>query len=102
MITDTSSQGDLIAAPHLGSLFDSGHWGSIGDKNNRVRYVEPAIHCPNEYDVARLRHRLIFNTRLAVSAQDLLIKTDMAKAQSIEKGNTATSHAAANCAVWRT
>ena len=66
MITDTQSQGDLIAAPHLGSLSDSGHLGSIGDENDRVTYAEPALHCPNEYDVARLRHRLIFITRLAV------------------------------------
>jgi hypothetical protein len=89
MIKDAQSQGDLIAALHLEVLFDSGHFGNIG------AYAAPSIHCPNEYDVGHLRHRLVFIRKLAVS-------TDLTKAGSIEKGNTATSHSAVDVAAWRT
>jgi hypothetical protein len=53
--------------------------------------VEPDCATPE------LRHRSVFITRLAVSAQELSIKTDMAKAESIENGNAATSRAAEDC-----
>jgi hypothetical protein len=76
MIKDAQSQGDLIAALHLEVLFDSGHFGNIGDKNNLVTYAAPSIHCPNEYDVGHLRHRLVFIRKLAVS-------TDMTKTGSV-------------------
>jgi hypothetical protein len=66
MTKDAQSQGDLIAALHLEVLFVSGHFGKIGDKNNRVTYAAPSIHCPNECDVSHLRHRLVFIGKLAV------------------------------------
>lgn len=55
MITDTRTQGDLVAVK---SLFNSGHLGSIGDRSNHVTFVEPAIHHPNEHGNAQRRRRL--------------------------------------------
>jgi hypothetical protein len=92
MITDAQSEGDPIAALHLEVLFDSGHLGNIGDKNNLVTYAAPSIHCPNEYDVGHMRHRLVF----------MGVSTDLTKAESIEKGNTAISRSAVDIAAWRT
>jgi hypothetical protein len=87
MIKDAQSQGDLIAALHLEVLFDSRHFEDIG------AYAARSIHCPNEYDIGHLRHHLVFIRKLAIS-------TDMTKAGSIEKGNTARS--AVDVAAWRT
>jgi hypothetical protein len=100
MITDARSQGGLIAALHLESLFNAGQ--SVGDKSNRATYVEPAIQYANEHDAVQLRQRLEFIRSLAVSAQGLSIKTDMAKAVSLEKSRAAAFRAAANVATWRT
>jgi len=100
MITDAPPQDDLIAALHLESLFNVGQ--SVGDKRNRATYVEPATHYSNEHDAVQLRHRLEFIQGLALDAQGLSIKTDMAKALSSEKSRAAAFRAAANVATWRT
>ena len=92
MITDARSQGDLIAALHL---------ESVSDKGNRPTYIEPAIRYSNEHDTVQLRNRLAFVHGLAVCAQGLTIKTDMAKAASPERHNSDPSRAAANVATWR-
>jgi hypothetical protein len=101
MITDARPQGDLVAAPHLDSLFNSGHLGSLGERSNPVTCAEPAIYHPNEDDAVQIRRRLAFVKSLAVRAQGLTIKTDVATAGSIEKSCTATLRAAANVAAWR-
>jgi hypothetical protein len=96
MITDSRPQGDLVAAPHLESLFNSGHLGSLGERSNSVTRAEPAIYHPNEHDAVQIRRRLAFVKSLAVGAQGLTIKTDLAVA-----GGAATLRAASNIAAWR-
>lgn len=76
MITDALSQGDLIAALHLESLSKSGQMPPVAD------------------GAVQLRRRLAFVEKLAINAQGLSFKTDMATA--------AASRAAAIVADWRT
>jgi len=102
MISDARSQGALIAALHLDALFDAGHLVGVGDRSNRAAHVEPAIHSSNENDAAKLRHRLAFVQRLAVSAQGLSIRSDMTRAASTGASDAATSRAIARVATWRT
>jgi hypothetical protein len=102
MITDAKSQGALIAALHLESLFDAGRLVSVGEKSNRATHVRPAIHFSNNNDAAQLRHRLAFIQRLAVRAQGLSFRTDTTSAASPGKSDAATSRAAARVAAWRT
>jgi hypothetical protein len=85
----------------LESLFNSGHLGSLGERSNPVTCAEPAIYHSNEHDAVHIRRRLAFVKSLAVRAQGLTIKTDVATAGSIEKSSTATLRAAANVAAWR-
>jgi hypothetical protein len=76
MITDALSQGDLIAALHLESLFNSGQMPPVAD------------------DAVQLRRRLAFVEKLAVSAQGLSFKMGMATAAALRS--------AAIVADWRT
>jgi hypothetical protein len=101
MITDARPQGGLVTALHSESLFNSGHLGSLSERSNPVTCAEPAIHHSNEHDAVQIRRRLAFVERLAVRAQGLTIKTDMATAGSIEKSGATTLRAASNIAAWR-
>jgi hypothetical protein len=71
MITDAQSQGDLIAALHLESLFNSGHMPHVAD------------------DAVQLRGRLAFIQTLAVNAQGLFFKTNTAAFGANEKSSAA-------------
>jgi hypothetical protein len=101
MITDARPRGDLVAALHLESLFNSGHLGSLGERRNPVTCAEPAIHHPNVHDAVQIRRRSALVERLAVRAQRLTIKTGIATAGSIEKSGNPTLRAAENVAAWR-
>jgi hypothetical protein len=67
MIKDARSQGELIAALRLESLFKAG-------------YLEDAS--ARHDDAVRLRRRLEFVQSLAIRAQGLSLKSDMAKVPS--------------------
>jgi hypothetical protein len=101
MITDARPDGDVIAALHLESLVNPGHLGSLSERSNPVTCAEAAIHHPNEHDAVQIRSRLAFVETLAVRAQGVTIKTDIATAGSIEKSGAATLRAAANVIAWR-
>ena len=92
MITDSRSQGELIAALRL---------ERVSDKGNRLTHAQPARRYSNEHDTVQLRRRLEFIRSLAVCARGLSIKTEMAKASSAERYNADPSRAAANIATWR-
>jgi hypothetical protein len=91
MITDLTSQGDLIAALHLASLFNSG-----------ATHAEPGVHFPREWDAVRQCHSLALINQLAIDAQGVSFKTDRSMAGSIESGGSAALRAAAIVADWRT
>jgi hypothetical protein len=101
MITDARSKGDLIATPHLESLFNARHLESVSDNSNRATCADPAIHSLQEHAAVRLRHRLAFVQNLAVSAQSLSIKSGMTKAASGDTHHADPSRAAVNVATWR-
>jgi hypothetical protein len=67
MIKDARSQGELIAALRLESLFKAGYLEAAGTKRDGA---------------VRLRRRLEFIQSLAVRAQGLSLKSDMAKIAS--------------------
>lgn len=79
MITDARAQVDLIAALHLETLFKMGHLEDAGDKGNGATHPVTAAPHSTEYDSLQLRHRLEAIQALAVRAQGLTIKTDMAR-----------------------
>ena len=87
MPTDARKQGDLIAALHLESAFDSVHLAGIADESDRATNAKPAVYFANQREAVRLRERLAFIKALAVRAHGL---------------STVASRAAANIAAWRT
>jgi hypothetical protein len=87
MPTDAQKQGDLIAALHLESAFNSVHFANIADESDRATDAKPAVYFADQREAVRLRERLAFVKALAVSARGL---------------SSATSRAAANIATWRT
>jgi len=74
MTTDLTSPGDLIAALHLESLF-----------NSNATHAEPGVHFPNRDDV-RLCHRLALINKWAIDAQGLSFKTELSLAGSTQNG----------------
>jgi len=79
MITDARAQVDLIASLHLEALFKMGHLANAGDQSNRVTHSVAAAPHSTEQDSLQLRHRLAVIQTLAVRAQGLTIKIDMAQ-----------------------
>jgi hypothetical protein len=91
MITDALAQVDLIASLHLEALFKMGHLANAGDQSNRVTDSVMATPDSAEPDSLRLRHRLAVIQTLAVRAQGLTIKTDMAQDASTRRNDTVSS-----------
>lgn len=69
MIKDARSQGELIAALRLGSLFKAGYLEDVRGESDR----DAAI---------RLRRRLEFIQSLAIRARGLSLKSDMTNVSS--------------------
>jgi hypothetical protein len=84
-IKDVCTQVDLIAALHLECLFNLSPLGSARDQSNGTTRIKTGIPHSKSYDAVQLRHRLEFTRGLAVRAQGLNIKIDMAKAASSQR-----------------
>jgi hypothetical protein len=77
MITDARAQIDLIAALHLEVLFE-GLAKSARGESNRMTRTETAMPHSKRHDSIQLRDRLALIRSLALRAQGLTSKTDIA------------------------
>jgi len=98
MIADVRAQVDLIASLHLEEMFKMEHLERARDQGNRMTHVENAIPHSREHDPVQLRHRMTVIQSLALRAQGLTIKSDMAQYASTRRKETVSSQSPANIA----
>jgi hypothetical protein len=85
MVTDARAQTDLIARLHLEALSKPGHLNSDRKQSQGTAQIEPAFPHTSTHDSLQLRDRLAFIRSVALRAQGLTMKIEMAEAGSNRK-----------------